>query len=178
MEEWRSAVGYEGRLEVSSLGRVRSVPRVIAQSNGHLITIRPRIRKLWPNSGGYPCVSYNGQDLDKRVHVMVLEAFVGPRPAGMESRHLNGDPSDARLCNLAWSTHVENIRDKRAHGTAQIGEKHGRSKLTEHDIKRIIAIGRTKKQPQICAEFGISQAQVSRILNGRRWGHLREAVGG
>lgn len=39
-----------------------------------------------------------------RIHRLVLQAFVGPCPEGMEARHLNGDPSDNRLENLCWGT--------------------------------------------------------------------------
>lgn len=51
------------------------------------------------------------------VHHLVLETFVGPRRNGMECRHLNGDPADNRLCNLAWGTREENVRDAIRHGT-------------------------------------------------------------
>lgn len=54
----------------------------------------------------------------RRVHHLVLEAFVGPRPAGMETRHLNGVRADNRLENLAWGTPTENAADKIRHGTA------------------------------------------------------------
>lgn len=50
------------------------------------------------------------------VHRLVLGAFVGPCPAGMECRHLNGDSTDNRVENLAWGTHVENVKDVIAHG--------------------------------------------------------------
>ena len=52
----------------------------------------------------------------KLVHRLVLETFVGPCPDGMETRHLNGDPSDNRLANLAWGTPKENHTDKVRHG--------------------------------------------------------------
>src|SRR5215471_1608313 len=42
------------------------------------------------------------------VHRLILEAFVGPCPKGMEARHLNGDRQDNRLVNLAWGTRLEN----------------------------------------------------------------------
>lgn len=59
----------------------------------------------------------NSKKMTAKVHQLVLEAFVGPRPEGMVTRHLNGDPSDNRLTNLAWGTHAENNADTVQHGT-------------------------------------------------------------
>jgi hypothetical protein len=51
------------------------------------------------------------------VHQLVAEAFIGPRPAGQEVRHLNGDPSDNRVENLAYGTRSQNVLDSVQHGT-------------------------------------------------------------
>jgi hypothetical protein len=51
------------------------------------------------------------------VHQLVLEAFVGPRPRGMESCHNNGNQTDNRLVNLRWDTKSENNLDRVRHGT-------------------------------------------------------------
>ena len=45
------------------------------------------------------------------VHRLVLEAFVGPMPAGGVTRHLNGIKADNRLENLTYGTHSENAAD-------------------------------------------------------------------
>jgi hypothetical protein len=51
------------------------------------------------------------------VHRLVLAAFVGPCPEGMEVRHLDGNPANTRLANLRYGTHSENELDKVRHGT-------------------------------------------------------------
>lgn len=113
-EEWLPVVGYEGLYEVSNRGRVRSLDRFIG-------------RRFWPgkqlslalHTFGYPMVGLSRQ-CDKRVvcvHVLVLQAFVGPRPPGAEACHRNGNPSDNRPENLYWGTHADNMRDMTAHGT-------------------------------------------------------------
>lgn len=54
------------------------------------------------------------------VHRLVLEAFVGPCPSGMECRHFpDSDTRNNSLENLSWGTHVQNIADKNVHGTAR-----------------------------------------------------------
>lgn len=66
-----------------------------------------------------------------RVHRLVLEAFVGPCPDGMETRHRDGDPTNNRLSNLCWGTPAENAEDKKSQG------KHG-SRHYAHDGKTLI----------------------------------------
>lgn len=109
-EVWRSVVAYEGLYEVSDQGRVRSLPR--AGTRG--IVLSPDI----PKRGGYPSVrlSRDGRKVHRAVHSLVITAFVGPRPPGLECRHGNGDPTDNRLANLTWGTSTENAYDTVSHG--------------------------------------------------------------
>lgn len=51
------------------------------------------------------------------VHTLVLEAFRGPRPIGMECCHNNGNGHDNHLSNLRWDTPSSNNKDKVRHGT-------------------------------------------------------------
>lgn len=101
-EEWRPVLGL---YEVSNLGRVRRGTRVrkgmTRNRTGHL-TI-----DLW----------VDGVRVQRPVHQLVLEAFVGPPEPGQVCRHLNGVSSDNRLSNLTWGTHSENRLDSVGHGT-------------------------------------------------------------
>jgi hypothetical protein len=69
-----------------------------------------------------------------RVHRLVLLAFVGPCPEGMESRHLDGDPGNNRLDNLAWGTPEENREDNRRLGRYSGGR---RNRMYTHDDKTL-----------------------------------------
>lgn len=113
MAHWLPVVGFEDAYEVSSLGQVRSLDRY---SHG---LRRGRVLKAHIGAGnGYPYVTLYRTPEKRRanVHVLVLEAFVGPRPLGMEALHDNGDRADARVSNLRWGTHGENIADVVRHG--------------------------------------------------------------
>jgi hypothetical protein len=70
------------------------------------------------DSDGYQVVTLylNGTRPSRKVHTLVLEAFVGPRPDGMVTRHLDGDPSNNRLSNIAYGTPRENSLDRVRHG--------------------------------------------------------------
>jgi hypothetical protein len=108
------------------------------------------------------------------VHSLVLLAFVGPCPDGMEARHLNGTPDDNRLENLCWGTPSENAADKLRHGTATIGSRNPRAKLTEEvvlEIRRRLGLG--EKQEVIAHEYGVRQTTVSDIKLRKKWKHLK-----
>jgi len=114
-EEWRPVVGYEGLYEVSSLGRVRTVPRVIMRSNGVPQTIPGRIHKTLTGGQGYPrvCLRYGARDNLHYVHRLVAEAFLGPAPRGKPNvLHWNDIPDDNRVENLRWGSQKENSDDQ------------------------------------------------------------------
>lgn len=117
-EQWRPVVGWEGWYEVSDLGHVRSMARVVRGSRGCVQHLKSRARTIKPGFGGYLTVVLyrNNKGHGVRVHTLVLEAFIGPRPDDMECCHDNGDPSDARLSNLYWGTHSQNQLDQVRHG--------------------------------------------------------------
>ena len=112
-EEWRHVVGYEGSYEVSSLGRVRSLDRVITYPNGGKRKFEGRVLKLAMGQGGYPSVQLkmNGHRESVFVHHLVLESFIGPRPDGCIALHWDDNRHDNRVENLRWGTHSENRRD-------------------------------------------------------------------
>lgn len=118
-ERWLPVAGYEGRYEVSSLGRVRSTPRITTARDGRVYRHRGRILSPAANTESgrlYVNLSRQGSCRTFAVHRLVIETFAGPCPDGMECCHDNGDCTDNRLVNLRWDTHSANIHDKVRHG--------------------------------------------------------------
>lgn len=79
-----------------------------------------------PQSNGKYCIAgftVNGVHATKSLHVVVAKAFLGERPEGMVIRHLNSDPTDNRIENLAYGTPKENIADSLAAGTNYASNK-------------------------------------------------------
>lgn len=128
LEIWLSVVGYEGYYEVSSQGRVRSVSRW-TKRGCHLEgrVLKPAAMKAY----GHLHVDLwaDGAHETRLVHHLVMEAFVGPRPEGMETRHLDGDAANNRLGNLTYGTSSENsydvVRHGRNHNAAKTHCDHG-----------------------------------------------------
>jgi hypothetical protein len=114
-ERWLPVVGYEGLYDVSDMGRVRSLDRVLNDGrNWPGRILKPLMNKDRP----YPHVALRiaGHRVDKYIHQLVLETFVGSRPIGLEACHLNDIPADCRLTNLRWDTQSANRRDRIRNG--------------------------------------------------------------
>lgn len=111
------------------------------------------------------------------VHRLVLDAFVGPCPDGLESCHEDGDTANNVISNLRWDTHAANIADKVRHGTVLCGERHPSSRLTEAAVRRVHQLRREGLlHREIAVRVGISDGYVGTILCGKRWRRIKEAV--
>lgn len=141
-EKWRPVVGYEGAYEVSDQGRVRSVDRLGSGRWGERV-YRGRVLRGSEHPVDHHvrvCLYRDGARERVFIHRLVLDAFVGPQPVGMEACHNNGDPTDNALRNLRWDTHSENLRDKRKHGTDHYANRDACSRghvYTEETTRRI-----------------------------------------
>lgn len=105
-ESWSPIPGYEGRWEASTEGRIKSLPR--RRTRGGVLKQRV-------NKRGYLAVALGRETHE--VHRLIALTFLGERPEGMETRHVDGNPLNCCASNLAYGTRSENVRDKRAHGT-------------------------------------------------------------
>jgi HNH endonuclease/NUMOD4 motif-containing protein len=120
-ERWLPAPDWEGWYEVSDLGRVRSVPHdtEMGLRGGHVL--KPGSYKSGHKYVTFTRVTDAGKErATLQVHRLVMRAFADhPCPEGMQVRHLDGNPENNRLTNLAYGTAAENARDR--------DEVHGRN---------------------------------------------------
>lgn len=154
-EEWRAIPGFPC-YEVSSLGRVRS-PRC------------PDGMTLWEDKDGYPCIRLfrAGKGHVRPVHRLMGEAFFGPRPEGLVTRHLNGDNKDNRLSNLSYGTQAENQFDSVRHGTKPLGDQKPNAKLTWKAVEEIRASPESNQA--LADRFGVHNVTISQVRLGKRW---------
>lgn len=128
--------------------------------------------------GGYQRVSLSlhGHSKHYLMHVLVAEAFIGPRPAGHEVNHQDLDPTNNRAFNLEYTTPSGNVRHSFAQGKRcpARGEGHGQAKLT-HDQARALLdrwrVGGITRR-KLAHDFGVNPSTSGRIIAGKLWAHL------
>tara|TARA_R100000687_G_scaffold81906_1_gene79817 strand:- start:1267 stop:1713 length:447 start_codon:yes stop_codon:yes gene_type:complete len=113
-EEWRPVVGHEETYEVSSYGRLRSIDRIVVDTNGKRTRkFKGRELKAICANTGYHTVNLHKQNSrtgHRTVHRIVAEAFLGMSPReGMYVDHIDGDRQNNHVDNLRWAEpHVNN----------------------------------------------------------------------
>jgi hypothetical protein len=169
VEQYRDIEGFTG-YRVGSHGTVWSRRRF-----GRYGGLAETWRRMKPNqrATGYLLVGlcHNGVMKPRFVHRLVLAAFVGPRPEGMEGCHNDGNPANNMVENLRWDTRKGNFSDKVAHGTHNRGERHNMVRITEadvHEIRRLYATGHYT-HADIGKMFLVSKQHVGDILRGKKW---------
>lgn len=130
--------------------------------------------KSFPNSKGYLSLGIyvNGKRLSCMVHQLVATAFLGPKPDGLEVRHLDGNQLNNRSDNLCYSTHADNESDKDKHGTKLLGDKHPRAILSSVDIdeiRRRASNGGWGIKTKLAKEFGVSNTTIHDVINNKTW---------
>ena len=160
-ETWVPIPSYAG-YEVSDLGRVRRCNASHGTEAGHVMFQSA-------DGTGYARVHFR-----PLVHVLVAEAFLGPRPAGMVANHKDGDKAHNGAENLEWVTPSDNGVHAYRLGLQRGGEHQGGAKLTDDKVREIRARykGGNGEQTKLAKEFGVSQGLISQIVRGDVWRHL------
>jgi len=173
-EIWRDIPGFEGSYQVSSLGRVRSLPRTVSvyDSVRGIAYAKPYpgklLRQAVCDSAGHLSVHLGKHCRGIPVHQLVMLAFHGFPPPGTEARHLNGNPRDNRPENLAYGTHSENMLDMYRDG-------YGHLKLSQEEVRQIrfgLACGWSVKE--LAGAYGVSETSIRRIRKRRRYNWVED----
>lgn len=172
MEKWQPVTGFEAEYEVSDLGRVRSLARKVANGPKSMRSLPAQFIAPYFRKEGYATVRLSRQrkKVGYYVHRLVAAAFLGEGPCGTEVCHRNGDKSDNHISNLYWGTRLENMADRQRLKEMAKGERHGMAKLTDAQVKAIIADSRFHKD--IADDYSVSRGLISMIKRGRIWCHL------
>jgi hypothetical protein len=177
-EEWRTVKDFPD-YAVSNLGRVKRIKKAKSYPEGMILS--PAEEKRLLKNGkkkGYLFVRLtNGKTIKiKKIHSLVLEAFVNPRPEGYECNHKDGVKSNNKLDNLEWVTRSENVIHSYVNKLKEgkRGELSHLCKLKESDAKEIIDLCRSKIMTQVAISkiYGVSTSEISEIKTHKKWPHL------
>lgn len=171
IEIWKDIIGYEGYYQVSNLGNVRSLDRIIKNKNNKDIIRKGKILKPGvKHSSLFVNLNKNSKMKGYKIHKLVMLMFVGERPKDMHICHNDGNFKNNRLDNLRYDTAKENKKD-----CYRYSEKPSNAKLTIDNVLKIRKMyhnGYTQKE--IAKTFNISRSHVSHIVNGRSFSWIDE----
>ena len=183
MEIWKDIKDYEGRYQVSNLGRVKSLERVIKRPKkvGCFVQ-KERILKPSKCKGGYMGVTLVIDKKKKRhlVHRLVAIAFIKNPNSLKYVNHIDAKRDNNKAKNLEWCTQSENKKHSYNLGLSnKKGTNHHLSKFTESDI---IDIRRKYEQEgllqkTIAKEYNVSKATIWHIVNYKTWNYDIKKIG-
>ena len=167
-EIWRPVVGYEGYYEVSNLGQVHTLARIILGGKGYALRFcKGRILKLQKHRDGHLFIILHRDGKHKTywIHRLVLEAFIGACPENMQCRHFpDRNPENNNIENLQWGTIQENANDRIVHGTTTKGKsfmtEEGKAKIAQSNRTRVCT-DETRKKRSLNA-FRLNRERVRR----------------
>lgn len=149
-------VSNDGRI-LSEKKRTPHIMNPITSKDGHM----------------YVFLYKNGNMKKEWIHRIVLSAWDRLPEDGEVGRHLNDNPSDNRICNLAWGTYEDNSNDRRKNKGFLNGEKCYSHKLNESQVMEIrerYADG--ESSADLCGEYGVARNTIIAIARGDKWKHL------
>lgn len=171
---------------MSSMGRVKTIPRIVVRSDGRTAFYKGHIRKPSKRKDGYLQIRIkfnNGRVKNRLVHRLVAIAFI-PNPDNKpEVNHKDNEPENNTPTNLEWTTTKENIRHAHKNGFVDSarGERHGRAKLNRHlvrfirdEIAKDQARGKYKRVQEKVRKLGceITTMTMRSIVIRKIWKHI------
>jgi hypothetical protein len=169
-ELWKPIPGF-GDYDASTEGRIRSRRRNWRNWPGEG---EGRIMQPQPNHAGYPQVIVRGDDgktYCRRVHRLVLITWIGQPPGGeWQGSHMDGDPTNNAVGNLAWELPQANQRRSTPHGRPR-GNYRGRcrSKLDEAIVQRLRRLENPNVR-ELAKKYGVTAQTIKHAIDGVTWG--------
>lgn len=174
-EQWKDIPDYENYYQVSSLGRIRSLDRVITRKNKVAQTLKGQIKSNVINDNGYLTINLYKEGFAKcfKIHRLIALAFI-KNPSGYSCvNHVDGIKTNNSISNLEWCSHAQNNKHaydsglRSAPKTAQAGACHGNYKsdikATEINTGKVIIL----KGSADMENKGFSNQRVYKCANGQ-----------
>ena len=171
MEEWRDVAGLEGKYQISSLGRARSLDRRVTYKDGRIGNFKGKMLSEHRGPYGYRKIDLGRPNGRAYVHHLVAAAFLGAKPDWAECiNHRDGDKFNNSVDNLEWSTIADNNRHAR--NTGLVGQHGENCNLTKYSDHLVASMRRVfdKYQPtrrEIADLFDVSEMMASQVIRGQ-----------
>ena len=165
MEIWKKIMGFEKQYEISSIGNLRSIDRLVDHYKGGKRLYKGSIKNTRLNDKGYyRCnLKKDGKRYDFTVHRLVAIAFLD-KPENKEIiNHINGIKSDNRIENLEWCTASENV-------IHAVKERLIKTKLTDIEVLEILNSDLSNRK--LAKIYGVNSTIIWRIKNRKAYKHL------
>jgi hypothetical protein len=171
-ERWLPILGWDGFYEVSDLGNVRSVDRMICHANGSLHRHAGRVLRPTANNKGYLSIGLQDAQAGRKsfctVHRLVAAAFL-ENPEGLpEVNHKDGCKLNCAANNLEWVSSSANSLHAAQHGLS-----HKRT-LTDEQVSEILSrhsAGEAKKA--LARAYGVDPKTIRSIVSGETYSWVR-----
>lgn len=167
-EVWKDIHGFEGKYQVSSIGRVKSVDRILPHKTHGTWHIKERILKPhWSGPGHWKYLTVflhygEGKAKCTRVHRLVAETFI-PNPDNLpQINHIDGNKENNSVSNLEWVTALENTSHAWKNGLCNnIVKAKQRPVINVDTGERFDSVADAERS------FGKSFGSISHVLNGK-----------
>lgn len=170
-ERWRKYGDPSVPLKLDRGGRIKFVQEVAIQSDTNACVIWPfRLAKQKSRrSPSYPRLQIGGTEY--LAHRYVCQVVNGePADQSMDCCHNCGNPKCVNPRHLRWGTRTENMADKLVHGTHNRGERNGRAKISDDDVRTIRASDLDRSE--LSKKYGLAKTTVVNILRRKTWKHV------
>ena len=157
-EIWKDINGFEGLYQVSNLGRVRSLDRVVERIDGKRVKLRGVVLSPSINNAGYLRVSLSRGRIayEKQIHAIVAETFL-IKVDCFDVDHINFNKLDNRVENLRYISHIDNVR-RSIHYRTNCGKPLGLNPNAKTIIgtKEGVIVERFDCGKELCFLFGMN----------------------
>lgn len=162
MEMWKVIEGFNGRYEVSNLGRIKSLFGT------------EKILKPCLNSAGYSQYSLNmyGKVTRFLVHRLVATYFVSNPFNYPQVNHLDSNPANNAASNLEWCSASLNQLHANEYGNRKVGSGCYLAKISESDVREILSLKNKFGKTAIARQMNVSYSTVNKIFRGESWRHI------
>ncbi|MCU1325000.1 MAG: 65, gp65 [Bryobacterales bacterium] len=170
-EIWLPIKAHSG-YEVSNFGGVRSWRSHKSRKLNEPVLLKGAI-----NASGYRTLNLREDGSDAPGthlvhHLVACHWLFHTYKRGLSITHLNGNRLDNRVANLAWRSHLENMLDKRAHGTMYVGEANHFHRLTEKEVRAIRADQRSTRE--LASLYRVDWLTVHRVRTRESWAWVED----